>query len=121
MDPLFTPFSDYLRNQNLGTVTDNVSDELWGTASFANWFNSVPEADIKVELYIDDKLAETLPAQNLRPDLANKVGTGRYGFSFKIPSAYKDERPHLVNVKVDGSEYVVSFLQGVFPNLECKP
>jgi hypothetical protein len=79
-----------------------------------------PEADIKVELYIDDKLAETLPAQNLRPDLANKFGTGRYGFSFKIPATYKDKRPHLVNVKVAGSDHSVPFYQGVSSSFECK-
>lgn len=78
------------------------------------------EADIKVDLYVDDKLAETVPAKTLRSDLIGKLGTGRYGFSFKIPPAFKDERPHLINVKVAGSSYGVPFYQGVSQNLECK-
>jgi hypothetical protein len=82
--------------------------------------NADLKADIKVELYIDDRLVETLPANNLRPDLANKVGTGQYGFSFKLPSAYKDARSHVIRVTVAGSNYKVPFLQGVFPNFECK-
>jgi hypothetical protein len=80
-----------------------------------------PDADLKVELNIDGKLIETIPARTLRPDLANKVGTGRYGFSFKIPSAYKDARPHLADVKVAGSEYAVPFFEGVFSTFECQP
>jgi hypothetical protein len=79
-----------------------------------------PNADLKVELYVDDKLAETLPASNLRPDLANSVGTGRYGFSFKVPAAYKDGRPHTARVKVAGGDYLVPFYLGVFPAFECK-
>lgn len=78
-----------------------------------------PEADIKVELYIDDKLAETVPAKNLRPDL--NAGTGRYGFSFKLPAAYKDDWPHKADVRVAGSEYRVPFYDGVFSGFECKP
>lgn len=80
-----------------------------------------PKADIKVELYVEGKLVETLSARNLRPDLANKMGTGHYGFSFKIPSAYKDDRPYLATVKVAGSEYTVPLFEGVFSTFQCKP
>ena len=80
-----------------------------------------PDADLQAELYIDGKLAEIIPARTLRPDLANKVGTGRYGFGFKIPSAYKDGRPHLAEVKVAGSGYAVPFFEGVFSTFECQP
>src|SRR5688572_4627712 len=78
-----------------------------------------PGANVKVELYIDNKLAETLPADTLRPDLVNKVGTGRYGFTFKTPSAYKDGRPHTPGVKVAGSNYAVPLIAP--PTFECKP
>lgn len=80
-----------------------------------------PEADIKVELYVDGELVEAMPARTLRPDLSSKVGTGRYGFGFKIPPAYKDGRPHLASVKVAGSDYAVPFFEGVFSTFECQP
>jgi hypothetical protein len=80
-----------------------------------------PNASVKVELYIDDKLVDTLPAHNLRPDLRGKGGTGRYGFSFEIPAAYKDERSHRADVKILGSENQVRFFEGVFSTFECKP
>ena len=83
---------------------------------------SKPEVTLKVDLLIDNTLVETIPAQNLRPDLAaNKVGTGKYGFSFKIPATYKDGKGHNVRVKVNGSDFEVPFFQGTFPGFECKP
>ena len=89
----------------------------------AGWIvtNANTSAEVHVELYIDDKLVETLPANNLRPDLVGKMGSGRYGFSFKIPSAYKDAKSHLASVRVAGSNYRVLFLQGVLADFYCKP
>jgi len=89
----------------------------------AGWVTDIgkPEIAVNVELYIDNKLIETIPAQNLRPDLVKSVGTGRYGFSFNIPSAYKDGRPHTIKIGAAGSGYQVPFLDGVFASFECKP
>ena len=75
-------------------------------------------AEIKVELYIDDKLIETLPATSLRPDLTS-WGNGLHGFAFKTPAAAKDGKPHTIKVKVAGSDYQVPFFQHT-PTLECK-
>lgn len=80
-----------------------------------------PAADLKVELVVDKKVVETIPAQTVRADLVGKVGTGKYGFSFNIPAALKDGRSHNVMVKVAGTEYTVPFLEGVYPDFECKP
>jgi hypothetical protein len=33
--PIYTPFSDYLRRENLGIATDVVSDAMWGTSAMA--------------------------------------------------------------------------------------
>ena len=85
------------------------------------WNSLAPETSLKVEFYIDDKLTEGQTAQTTRPDLVNKVGTGRYGFTFKIPSAYRDSKSHAVKVKVADIEYIVPFYQGVPSTLECKP
>jgi hypothetical protein len=79
-----------------------------------------PDAELKVDLYVDNNLTETMSAKEPRPDLA-KVGTGRYGFSFKMPAAFKDDKPHFVNVKVAGSNYSVPVFQGVFAGFQCKP
>lgn len=85
------------------------------------WNSSAPEASVKVALHIDDKLIEVLPAQTPRPDLVDKVGTGRYGFSFKVPSAYRDSKSHTVKVKVVDSEYIIPFYEGVRTTSVCEP
>ena len=85
------------------------------------WNGTDPKAEIKVELYVDDKLVETIPARTLRPDLKSKnIGSGEYGFSFKIPSSYKDGNVHRANVKVAGSDYTVPNSQGVYQAFTCK-
>lgn len=79
-----------------------------------------PKAGGKVELYIDGKLVDTMQAKNLRSDLTS-WGSGQYGFSFKIPAAYKDDKPHVVDVKVFSTNYSVPFFQPTSPNIQCKP
>src|SRR5438874_7772366 len=64
--------------------------------------NANTSTEVQIELYIDNKLVESLPANDLRPDLVGKIGSGHYGFSFKIPSAYKDAKSHLASVRVAG-------------------
>jgi hypothetical protein len=76
------------------------------------------QAETKVEFYIDDKLIDSAPATKLRPDLTS-WGTGRHGFSFKMPAAYKDGKPHTVKIKVVGSDFVVPFFSAL-PGFECK-
>ena len=85
------------------------------------WKGTAPETTVKVELYVDDKLIETLAAETPRPDLVNKLGTGRYGFTFKMPSVYKDSKSHTVKIKVADGDYTLPFYQGVPASLECKP
>jgi hypothetical protein len=81
-----------------------------------------PHADVKVELYVDDKLVETAPAKTLRPDLkAKNIGTGEYGFSLTIPPTFKDGNVHTVSVKVAGSDYIVPIIPGVNATVNCKP
>lgn len=76
------------------------------------------EAETKVEFYIDGKLIDTAPATKLRPDLTS-WGTGRHGFTFKMPAAYKDGKPHTVKIKVVGSDFEVPFVKAL-PSFECK-
>ena len=81
-----------------------------------------PNEDIKVSLYIDDKLIETMPAKTLRADVkAQKIGTGLYGYSFKIPANLKDNLPHTVSVKTVGSDYTLIVPQGIYATAACKP
>jgi len=86
------------------------------------WNSADPKADIKVSLYIDDKLIETMPARTLRADLkAQNIGTGEYAFAFNIPSSYRDGKPHTVSVKTAGGEYTVPGIAGLYLTATCAP
>ena len=77
--------------------------------------------DIKVALYIDDELIDTVPAKTLRPDVkAQNHGTGQYGYSFTIPSKFKDGVPHKVNAKTVAGEYTLLNIPNVSP-FQCPP
>lgn len=86
-------------------------------------YNSVnPKEDIKVALYIDDKVIETIPAKTLRADVrAQKLGTGEYGYSFKIPANFKDGLPHTVSVRTVGSDYTLIVPPTIYATATCKP
>lgn len=85
-------------------------------------FNTAnPTEDINVALYVDDKLIETVPAKTLRPDVkARNHGTGKYGYSFTIPSKFKDGVPHKVNAKTVGSDYTLINIPNMSP-FQCPP
>ena len=74
-------------------------------------------AQLNVEFYVDDKLIDTAPATSLRPDLTS-WGNGLHGFSFKIPAAYKDGKPHSTRINVAGTDYKVPFFQNA-SGLQC--
>ena len=87
-------------------------------------YNSLDtKENINVALYVDGKLIETMPAKTLRPDVkAQKIGTGEYGYAFKIPPAFKDGLPHTVSVKTVGSDYTLIIPPtGIYPTTTCKP
>lgn len=83
-----------------------------GCESVGGWVISGKDSTIpvKVEFYIDGKLIESATATSLRQDLTS-WGTGRHGFTFKIPAAYKDGSPHTCKIKVAGSDYEVPFIE----------
>ena len=70
-------------------------------------------------LQILEGARQTQPARLVRPDLTGKIGTGRYGFSFTVPFAYKDAKPHSPSVRVAGSDFFVPFFAVVWPSFEC--
>lgn len=59
-----------------------------------------PERSSLLEIEIDGKHAATVRCDQLRPELAQFVGSsGRHGFSFPLPASLFDDRPHRVAVR----------------------
>lgn len=62
-----------------------------------------PEAAVNVDIFIDGRLAATVPASQPRPDLQSAgIGTGRYGFSFSIPPEANDGGEHRIDIRHSG-------------------
>jgi hypothetical protein len=95
------------------TITcDNISGWVWNAAN--------PFEKIIVDVYVDGKIAESVPAANYRGDLRNLGGTSEYGFGLSTPAALKDGQPHSVGAKVSGSSYDISVWEKIQPSFVCK-
>ncbi|MDQ3918797.1 MAG: hypothetical protein M3348_10000, partial [Acidobacteriota bacterium] len=112
-----TPAAPAAVVHNYGGSVDRVECEA---VSGWVWDSANPNADLKVDVFIDNKLAESIPAKNPRPDLKKAgLGTGNYGYSFKVPDTVKDGKPHAVSVKVAGSDYALKVYEQTKPTLTC--
>jgi len=96
------------------TITcDGISGWVWNAAN--------PFEKIMVDVYVDGKIAETVPAANYRGDLRNLGGTSEYGFGIAAPGALKDGQPHSVGAKVSGSSFDIKVWEKIQPSIVCKP
>jgi hypothetical protein len=76
-----------------------------GIRGWARW-KSDPARAVEIEIYIDDALVATMPAELWRPDLKDRrIGTGRHGFEAPLPAALRDGKSHKVVAKIKGSNY----------------
>src|SRR6185503_18386434 len=68
------------------------------------WDANQPGVTARVEIFDGDALLGTADSNILRDDLAKAGrGDGRHGFSFILPASVKDGKPHLIRVKVLGT------------------
>ena len=75
-------------------------DEIGGWA----WDSRNPQASVSVDIYADDTLLGTVPADLFRPDLATAgKGTGAHAFIYVLPNRVKDARPHQTSVRISGT------------------
>jgi hypothetical protein len=64
------------------------------------WDPMFPDAPISVDLLVDGAYRETIPADQLRPDLAAQgKGDGRHGFVWTIPAALRNGKAHRISVR----------------------
>lgn len=72
------------------------------------WNQADPEAALNIEIYDGTTLLSTVKANEPRGDLVNVgKGTGKYGYSYTPPPALRDHKPHVIHVKIAGSDYEV--------------
>jgi hypothetical protein len=68
------------------------------------WDAARPDSAVGVSVYDGDRLLGTVRADVLREDLAeSRKGSGKYGFSFRLPEALCDGKPHVIRVRFAGT------------------
>ena len=67
-----------------------------------------PETRIYVDIFDDNKLLATIKADGFRRDLTTAgKGDGKYAFTCPVPRRLKDGNPHLIRVKVSGTNFAL--------------
>ena len=70
------------------------------------WDANQPNSPIEIEIFEDDSLWATLPADRFRRDLIEAgKGNGYHAFKYLIPDQLRDGKSHRIYVKVSGSRF----------------
>jgi hypothetical protein len=90
--------------------------KYWGNIDVADcdrldlwaWDESQPDTAVQVEIYDGKDLLATVTADNLRKDLKEQnKGNGKHGFSYQMPATIRDGKPHVISVKISGTNFTV--------------
>jgi hypothetical protein len=69
------------------------------------WDKDHPDAVVQVDIYDGSALMATIAADKFRQDLLDGgVGTGKYGFTFRMPATVRDGKAHVIRIRVHGSD-----------------
>jgi D-alanine transfer protein len=69
------------------------------------WDRTRPDTPLEVEIYDGPKLLAKVTADVLRPGLLDRgKGNGRHAFIFTTPAGLKDGQPHVIRIKVAGTD-----------------
>jgi hypothetical protein len=67
------------------------------------WDPEQPDTPIQVDVYDNDRLLVTVPADQFRKDLA-KFGNGKHRFLYTIPNKMRDDKEHVIRAKISGTK-----------------
>ncbi|WP_185716335.1 putative Ig domain-containing protein [Larkinella knui] len=91
----------------------NCEGDIWGWV----WDRNLPNTPMPVEVLDGLTVIGTFTANVLRPDLvAAKKGNGMHGYQFLIPASIKDNKPHVITMRIENSDY---YLKGSPTTLTC--
>jgi hypothetical protein len=68
------------------------------------WDPAQPDTPIGVDIYDNDSLLITVPADKFRNDLAKFAGNGKHGFHYAIPPEIRDGKEHVIRAKITGTQ-----------------
>jgi hypothetical protein len=83
------------------------------------WDKANPDATVKVDIHDGPTLIATLTADIYRKDLKEgNIGTGKYGFAFRILDSLKDGKPHSIRITISGTTVA---LKDTPKTITCEP
>jgi hypothetical protein len=83
------------------------------------WDNGHPDAALNVDIYDGSVLLSTVAADQFRQDLKEAgMGTGKYGFTFRVPASLRDGKPHSIRVRFHGTN---TDLRDTPKTITCQP
>jgi len=95
---------------------DNVDcDSIWGWA----WNKNQPNTILQVEILSDGAPIATIPASQLRKDVATYAGdNGYHGYVLTVPASLKDGKQHVIRARIAKTD---AELQLSSRPLKCTP
>ena len=83
------------------------------------WNANMPQMIVSVDIYSDNVLIATVPADQFRQDLLNNgKGDGNHAFVFPTPASVKDNQNHQISI---GYHNTGIALANTFQNINCPP
>jgi hypothetical protein len=96
-------------NATSSTVSYSGSLDIVTCQRIAGWVTSTPrpKTSLQVDLYAEDRIVGTFPAEHFRPDVY-QAGAGPLlcGFDFPTPEILHDGQPHAITIKIAGTSFV---------------
>jgi hypothetical protein len=70
------------------------------------WDQNQPNTPLSVEIYDGNTLLVTMKADELRENLVSAgKGNGMHAYTYVLPPALKDDKPHSIRVKIAGTNF----------------
>ena len=69
------------------------------------WDENDVDAEVHIELWDGDQYVTSFPANQFREDLVDAgYGNGRHAFKIPTPPQLRDERPHIIYLRIAGTK-----------------
>lgn len=72
------------------------------------WNRATPDIAVTVEVYDNETLLASLPADSYRKDLRDAgIGDGKHGFAYSLTGQVRDRKAHHITVRIAGTDAIL--------------
>jgi hypothetical protein len=78
------------------------------------WDKNDADAEVHIDLWDRDRYVMASPANQFRQDLVGAgYGNGRHAFNIPTPAQLRDQRPHVIHLRIAGTKQELTDSPGV--------